>query len=105
VWQKTRRRKLRQQPWCKFRSLGGCRAPLDVHHRTYERLGHERMSDLDVVCRRHHDLWHALQDIDRWMTKKVGRDWRKKVPLRRAIAMYTQWVSSRERRHDGSHKR
>lgn len=31
---------------------------LDVHHRTYERLGNERPEDLTVLCRRCHDLFH-----------------------------------------------
>jgi hypothetical protein len=32
---------------------------LDVHHRTYERLGQERVSDLTVLCRECHDLFHG----------------------------------------------
>ena len=32
---------------------------LDVHHRTYERLGQERDSDLTVLCRGCHELFHA----------------------------------------------
>lgn len=32
---------------------------LDVHHRTYERLGHEGAGDLTVLCRACHDLFHA----------------------------------------------
>lgn len=31
---------------------------LDVHHRTYERLGHEWPSDLTVLCRDCHGLYH-----------------------------------------------
>jgi hypothetical protein len=31
---------------------------LDVHHRTYERLGEERDADLTVLCRKCHDLFH-----------------------------------------------
>lgn len=31
---------------------------LDVHHRTYERLGAELPTDLTVLCRRCHDLFH-----------------------------------------------
>ena len=30
---------------------------LEVHHRTYERLGHERMSDLTVLCHVCHSLF------------------------------------------------
>ena len=33
-------------------------ARLDVHHNTYERLGHERDADLVVLCRGCHDLLH-----------------------------------------------
>jgi 5-methylcytosine-specific restriction endonuclease McrA len=32
---------------------------LDVHHRTYERLGAELPGDLTVLCRRCHGLFHA----------------------------------------------
>jgi hypothetical protein len=32
--------------------------PIDVHHRTYERLGRERQSDLVVLCRQCHDRFH-----------------------------------------------
>ena len=31
---------------------------LEVHHNTYERLGHERDSDLVVLCRNCHGLFH-----------------------------------------------
>ena len=31
---------------------------LEVHHRTYERLGHERAADLIVLCRNCHQLFH-----------------------------------------------
>lgn len=32
---------------------------LDVHHRTYERVGKERLADLTVLCRKCHDLFHG----------------------------------------------
>ena len=32
---------------------------LEVHHRTYERLGDERQSDLVVLCRQCHELFHG----------------------------------------------
>lgn len=32
---------------------------IDVHHRTYERLGREQDSDLTVLCRECHSLFHA----------------------------------------------
>lgn len=32
----------------------GRRAPLDVHHKTYRRLGYELPDDLDALCKRCH---------------------------------------------------
>jgi hypothetical protein len=68
--------------------------PLEVHHKTYERLGRESMSDLDVLCRPCHEIADAkrAQDgkarsdralsnaiynngCDTFMTKKYGEDW------------------------------
>jgi 5-methylcytosine-specific restriction endonuclease McrA len=36
----------------------GRRRMTDVHHRTYVRLGHERLSDLRGLCRRCHKRVH-----------------------------------------------
>src|SRR3990167_7015219 len=36
---------------------------LDVHHRTYERLGHEADGDLTVLCRTCHELYEAQRRI------------------------------------------
>ena len=55
-WQKTRDEALRLgRHECRI-----CRAKktLDVHHRTYERLGHEDQADLVVLCRICHRLFH-----------------------------------------------
>ena len=29
---------------------------LEVHHRSYDRLGHEKPGDLEVLCRHHHGI-------------------------------------------------
>lgn len=37
-------------------------APLEVHHRTYQRLGHELVGDLTTFCREcHHAVTDALR--------------------------------------------
>lgn len=36
---------------------------LDVHHRTYERLGQEQEYDLTVLCHRCHSLFHSVGRI------------------------------------------
>ena len=40
-----------------------CNAPdrLDVHHRTYERLGNEEPGDVTVLCRRCHAVFHQAE--------------------------------------------
>lgn len=36
----------------------GCGHPLDLHHVTYARVGHEQFSDVIPLCRAHHDDAH-----------------------------------------------
>ncbi len=42
-----------------------CKSPdrLEVHHNTYERLGHERAADLVVLCRACHQLFHDSGEL------------------------------------------
>jgi hypothetical protein len=57
VWQRSEGR-------CEYRFLGirRCRArAVDVHHRTYARLGHESMRDLIHLCVRHHRQAHRIR--------------------------------------------
>jgi len=55
-WQEVRRQKLRSAGYhCQLCNQPGV---LDVHHRTYERLGCERSSDLIVLCRDCHTTFH-----------------------------------------------
>ena len=47
-------------------ALGRCqvcnsRHELNVHHRTYERVGNERSDDLTVLCRLCHELFHGVE--------------------------------------------
>lgn len=65
---------LRSQAWrdkraAAIRRAGGrCQmcyrqGPLEVHHRTYERLGNERDEDLTVLCRSCHQLFHLQRGM------------------------------------------
>lgn len=50
----------RRAGWrCQLCNVDRWFARLDVHHRTYERLGRERDEDLLVLCRHCHDIFHA----------------------------------------------
>lgn len=39
-------------------AICGSRQSIDVHHRTYERLGHELLTDCIALCRECHALFH-----------------------------------------------
>ena len=55
--------------------LDGCKGPQQVHHQTYKRLGRERLSDLIVLCDRHHEEVEA--DERRRKGEKKGLSTRK----------------------------
>lgn len=60
VWQAVRQKKLASVGHrCEHRLWGIFRCEekvrLQVHHLTYDRLGNEKMSDLRVLCYRHHE--------------------------------------------------
>ena len=55
-WRLLRKQVLRRAGWqCE---TCGRRAPLDVHHLTYERFGDELLGDLRALCRECHDEAH-----------------------------------------------
>lgn len=55
-WQQRREQALkRAENHCQ---VCGATERLEVHHNTYERLGHERDADLVVLCRTCHRMFH-----------------------------------------------
>jgi hypothetical protein len=58
-WKRRREDKLRAVGRrCQLCNRGS--VTLDVHHRTYERLGNELDEDLTVLCRDCHSIYHRL---------------------------------------------
>lgn len=55
-WEAVRQKKLKQVGYKCKKASKYCAGPLQVHHKTYKRFGHERMSDLDALCKFHHDI-------------------------------------------------
>ena len=65
-------------------------AKVDLHHRTYKRLGNERLTDLIPLCRPHHgdvhamvkesanrskvNLWSAVRRLRRQYVREANRD-------------------------------
>lgn len=59
-WRCKKINKLEQVNYkCEQCGYDGVVIPLDVHHKTYERLGNERLSDLIVLCRTCHKAQHG----------------------------------------------
>jgi 5-methylcytosine-specific restriction endonuclease McrA len=63
---------------CTYCSKSGIK--LNLHHRTYKRLGKERLNDLVLICDDCHDRIHkAFKGKGLWgLTSKIGRRIRKK---------------------------
>jgi len=56
-----------------------------LHHRTYVRLGRERLRDLVALCERHHDALHAMQRRTGWSLEKASRVYLGWCFLRRTV--------------------
>jgi hypothetical protein len=56
------KRKIVMQMWCNRCALCNIGAtPLDLHHRTYDRVGNELVTDLVPLCRNCHAKFHGKQ--------------------------------------------
>lgn len=88
-WRAVRKRyKDSKLPWeC---AVCGDTGALDLHHRTYKNLGHERLMDLLPLCKLHHQAVHDVLSEEKalesryspnlWeITKKVVKAERKKL--------------------------
>lgn len=59
---------------------------LDLHHKTYKRLGYEKLQDLIPLCREHHEETHKLhrENIER-RKKFIEENEQKGVKLKRHV--------------------
>jgi hypothetical protein len=67
AWRRLRYAALRRARW-RCERCGAHVTNLDVHHRTYKRLGHERLDDLEVVCTTCHRYADAERRTRAWRT-------------------------------------
>lgn len=78
---------------------------LNVHHRTYERVGEERPADLTVLCRMCHKLFHERRKVqpEPRLTKAQRKAQRKKAkPERQQIADEAR-ASAKQRAKEARH--
>lgn len=77
----------------------GRRDRLQCHHLNYERLGKERLSDLQILC----TDCHALADEERrynkglqtYSVKRWGDNWQSVVSAEYARAEFDKWLSTK----------
>ena len=70
---------------------------MEVHHKTYERLGKERRSDLEVLCPR----CHRIADRERELQRKKGRKYKRPVDPRRVqirAQRFVEGLTSKEKK-------
>ena len=77
AWLNKREEKLRQVRWkCERSGFSECQGSLQVHHKHYNNLGNEHLSDLEVLCESHHLEADYERQLDTWAAKKYGADWK-----------------------------
>jgi 5-methylcytosine-specific restriction endonuclease McrA len=67
---------------CRKTWAPGCRTSLQLHHKTYERLGHERDSDVELLC----EPCHESADVERAAAS------RRRAEQALADARYAGWL-------------
>ena len=75
-WQELRRR-VWASPMHKRRCYAcGAKERLEVHHKTYKRIGHEWLMDLCLMCRDCHQAAHDQEKNGRnlrWVARKIKK--------------------------------
>lgn len=72
TWKKRRARFYKDHPDRFCALCDGQNLPLEIHHLSYNRLGHERDEDLAFLCRSCHDSFHfAQRHLHGWRPQRI----------------------------------
>lgn len=72
---------------------------LDVHHRTYERLGNEAPMDLTVLCRGCHDLFHDSRTVKAPAKQRQAKKKPRKARKANASRKHMKLTAANDRLH------
>jgi 5-methylcytosine-specific restriction endonuclease McrA len=61
-WQATRKAAIKRAGY-RCQLCNRTNVPLDVHHRTYERLGEELKDDVIALCNDDHAKFHGIMEV------------------------------------------
>jgi len=77
----------------------GRNLPLALHHKTYERLGDELPSDVELLCHECHETADAERvaashnaALDTYATKKYGEDWDLDLDPEEVADEFDEWL-------------
>jgi 5-methylcytosine-specific restriction endonuclease McrA len=87
-WWTIRRTAMRRANWrCEREKPGDPRheGPLEVHHRTYENLGRERLDDVEVLCPACHRNEHIPRNVKKRQLEAYGQ-----------ARLFDRWVDERD---------
>lgn len=74
IWKRRARIAKEQAGWrCQVCNKHKSQTILDAHHRTYERLGWEDLSDITVLCRECHELYESGKRTQKQVTTQPSR--------------------------------
>lgn len=76
-WQRIRSIAIRRTGGRCFMCLE--KKPLDGHHASYKRLGHEHHVQIYPLCRSCHEMWH--KHLSRPMQRRINKFWRRFTAL------------------------
>ena len=112
TWKRFRDAAIKQADYrCQNCGVSRWSVTLEVHHLTYERFKHERLSDVQVLCPDCHKIadgereeeirkrnFRKLEDarFDGWARKVYGDGWTDSVDPDAAHERYAAWRESRE---------
>ena len=105
-WQDLRRRMLQRANY-RCQRCGAGRCVLQLHHKTYERLGQEHADDVEVLCPSCHkeaDRERAAATtrrgyyarLDGWARKVYGDDWELYRDTDLVAERFDQWLDGRD---------
>ena len=108
AWKIQRVKALERANWrCEKCGKSRYQITLQVHHLTYDNLGHEKAEDLQVLCKSCHEAAdgqrHAANDaklrgarLDGWATKRYGEEWWDRFDPETVREEFDEWLERQQ---------
>ena len=101
-WADVRKRYFKSKLWKKVCYCCGKKdVRVDLHHKTYKRLGYEKLCDLIAICRNCHNKTHELVKIGHSLynaAKRIRQVESKGRPWKQAVEIALNHKKSKERK-------